>query len=189
MKEIEALINKALKLKDGGLTEHEIADELNVSKETASWLLSKGKEKKPEGDIKVGWRSVGVYPNRIGFISDALCDIILEECEEVDTVVGIAINGIPFATAVADKLGLEMSVFRPHHEKSGAFSSNYASVKNKKVVLVDDVTGTGNTFKSTAKATKAEKGKPVLCLSVINKSARDKINDIKLRSLIRTRLI
>ncbi len=189
MKEIEALINKALKLKDGGLTEHEIADELNVSKETASWLLSKGKEKKPEGDIKVGWRSVGVYPNRIGFISDALCDIILEECEEVDTVVGIAINGIPFATAVADKLGLEMSVFRPHHEKSGAFSSNYASVKNKKVVLVDDVTGTGNTFKSTVKATKEEKGKPVLCLAVINKSARDKINDIKLRALIRTRLL
>lgn len=190
MKEIEALINKALKLKDGGLKEYEIADELNVSRETAGWLLSKGKEKKPAGgDIKVGWRSVGVYPSRIGFISDALCDIILEECEEVDTVVGVAINGIAFATAVADKLGLEMAVFRPHHEKSGAFSSNYASVKNKNVVLVDDVIGTGTTFKSTLKATKDEKGKPVLCLAVINKTAMDKINSTKLRALIRTRQI
>jgi len=189
MKEVEALINKALKLKSGGLTEHEIADELNVSRETAAWLLGKGKEKKPEGDIKIGWRSVGVYPSRISFISDALCDIVLEECEEVDTVVGIAINGIPFATYVADKLGLEMSVFRPHYQKSGAFSSNYASVKNKNIILVDDVVGTGNTFRSAIKTSKAEKGKPALCLSVVNKTAMDKINGVKLRSLIRSRIL
>ena len=190
MKEIETLINQALKLKDGGLKEHEIADELNVSRETASWLLSKGKEKKPsKGDIKVGWRSIGVFPNRISFVSDALCDIILEECDDVDTVVGIAINGIPFATSIADKLGLEMAVFRPHHEKTGAFSSNYASVKDKKLVLVDDVIGSGNTFKSTIKASKAEKGKPVLCVSVINKSARNTIDSIPLRALVRTRLL
>ena len=108
MKEVETLIKKALKLKEGGLTEHEIADELNISKDTTSWLLSKGKEKKPIGDVKIGWRSVGVYPSRIGFISDALCDIILEECDKVDTIVGVAINGIPFASFVADKLGLEI---------------------------------------------------------------------------------
>jgi len=189
MKEVEALINKALKLKKGGLTEHEIADELNVSRETAAWLLSKGKEKKPEGDIKIGWRSVGVYPNRISFISDALCDIVLEECEEVDTVVGIAINGIPFATYVADKLGLEMAVFRPHHLKGGAFSSNYASVKNKNIILVDDVVGTGNTFKSAIKTSKEEKGKPALCLSIVNKTGMEKINGVKLRALIRSRLL
>jgi orotate phosphoribosyltransferase len=190
MKEIEGLIKKALKYKEGGLTEHEIADELNVSKETAKWLLSKGKEKKPSGgDIKAGWRSIGVYPSRISFISDALCDIILEDCKEVDTVLGIAINGIPYATFVADSLGLELAIFRPHYEKSGAFSSNYASVKGKKVVIVDDVVGTGNTFKGAIKAVKEEKGSPVLCLSVLNKTPMDKINDVPLRALIRARLI
>jgi len=189
MKEVEALIKKALKYKESGLTGHEIADELNVSKETASWLLSKGKEKKPTGDVKIGWRSVGVYPNRVSFIADALCDIIMEECEEVDTVVGIAINGIPFATFVADKLGLEMSVFRPHHEKTGAFSSNYASVKGKKVIFVDDVIGTGNTFKGAIKAAKAEKAKAIICVSVVNKTPMDKIGDVPLRSLIRARVI
>ncbi len=120
-------------------------------------FLSKGKEKKPTGDVKIGWRSIGVYPSRISFISDALCDIILEECEEVDTIVGIAINGIPFATFIADKLGLEMAVFRPHHEKSGAFSSNYASVKEKNVVFVDDVVGSGETFRSCNKSCKRRK--------------------------------
>ena len=189
MKEVESLIKKALKYKESGLTEHEISEELNVSKETAAWLLSKGKEKKPTGDLKIGWRSIGVYPSRIGFISDALCDIILEECEEVDTIVGIAINGVPFSSFVADKLGLEMAVFRPHYEKSGAFSSNYASVQEKNVVFIDDVVGSGETFKAAIKAAKAEKAKPVLCVAVLNKTSVDKIADVPLRSLIRARVL
>lgn len=189
MKELETLINKAIKYKESGLTEHEIADELNVSKETASWLLSKGKEKKPIGDVKIGWRSIGVYPTRIGYISDALCDIIMEECEKVDTVVGIAINGIPYASFIADKLGLEMAVFRPHHEKSGTFSSNYASVKGKNVVFIDDVVGTGITFKNAIKAAESDKAKPVLCLALLNKKAKNSIGDVPLRALIRARVI
>jgi orotate phosphoribosyltransferase len=193
MKEIEALIEKALKYKESGFTDYEIAEELNVSKETAVWLLNKGKEQKPQGDIKVGWRSIGVYPSRIGYISDALGDIILEESEkkgfDVDTIVGVAINGIAYATYIADILGLELSIFRPHHEKSGAFASNYAGVAEKKVVIVDDVVGSGDTLKSAIKATKTEKGKPVLCVCILNKRAINEVDGIPLRSLIRARVI
>jgi orotate phosphoribosyltransferase len=193
MKEIDALIKKALKYKENGLTDHEIAEDLNVSKETAIWLLNKGKEKKPEGDLKVGWRSLGVYPSRMSFISDALCDVILEEIEnnefDIETVVGIAINGIPFATLVADKLDLELAVFRPHHEKEGWFSSNYATVKNKQVVIIDDVVGSGDTFKNAIKAIKTEKGTPSLCIAILNKRARNDIKGIPLRALIRSRVI
>ncbi len=189
MKEIESLTKKALKYKESGLTDYEIAEELNVSKETAIWLLNKGKEKKPIGDVKIGWRSIGVYPSRIGFISDGLCDIILEECEQIDTIVGIAINGIPFATFVADKLGVELTVFRPHHEKVGAFSSNYASVNGKNVVIVDDVVGTGETFRGAIKAIKENKGKPILCIAIINKRTQNSISNVPLRALIRARVI
>ena len=45
MKETDSLIKKALKFKESGLTDYEIAEELNVSKETAVWLLTRGKEK------------------------------------------------------------------------------------------------------------------------------------------------
>ena len=194
MKEIEALRDKALKYKKSGLTDYEIAEELNVSKETAIWLLStKRKDKKPDGDVKIGWRSIGVYPSRIGYIADALCDVLLEESEknefDVDTVAGVAINGVPYATFVADKLGLELAVFRPHHEKSGAFSSNYATVKEKNVVLIDDVLGSGFTFKNAIKATKAEKGKPVLCLTLLNKRSQNAIDGVPVRALIRARVI
>jgi len=193
MKEIDTLIKKALKYKESGLTTHDIAEELNVSKETAAWLLNKGKEKKPEGEVKIGWRSIGVYPSRIAAISDALCDVLLEEEEnrelEIDTIVGIAINGIPYATFIADKLGFELAVFRPHYEKSGAFSSNYAGIEGKNIVFVDDVVGTGDTFKVAIKTTKAEKGKPILCLAVLNKRAQNNIAGVPLRALIRARVI
>lgn len=193
MKEIETLIKKARKLKESGLTDLDIADDLNVSKETAIWLLNKDKEKKPEGDLKVGWRSIGVYPSRISYISDALCDILLEEVEtrdlEVDTIAGIAINGLPYATCIAEKLGLELAVFRPHQDKTGAFASNYATVEDKSVVIIDDVVGTGSTLKTAIKATKAEKGNPVLLLALLNKRKHDDIEKIPLRALIRARVI
>jgi orotate phosphoribosyltransferase len=191
MKETDSLIKKALKYKESGLTDYEIGEELNVSKETAAWLLNRGKEKKPEGDLKIGWRSIGVSPARIGAVSLALADIIAEEMEkrkiEIDAVVGIAINGIPFATYIAEELCLDLIVFRPHHEKPGSFSSNYATVNDKKVVLVDDVIGTGETFKAAIKAIKAEKGTPVLCVTLLNKRSMNDVGGIPLRSLIRAR--
>ena len=193
MKDIEILVNKALKYKENGLTDHEIAEELNVSKETAIWLLNRSKKEKPIGDVKVGWRSIGVYPSRMGFISDALCDIIFEEMEnknlDIDTIVGVAINGIPFASFVAEKLGLELAVFRPYSDKSGSFSSNYADIKEKNVVIVDDVVGTGDTFKSAIKTVKQEKGNPVLCIAVLNKRKQNDIQGVPLRALIRARVI
>jgi orotate phosphoribosyltransferase len=193
LKEIEALIEKALKYKESGLTDHDIAEDLNVSKETALWLLNKGKEKKPEGDLKVGWRSLGVYPTRMRAIAEAMIDIIFEEMDRkdlcIDTIVGIAINGIPYATLVAEELNLELAVFRPHHEKIGAFSSNYACVKDKTVVVVDDVVGTGDTFKSAIKAIKTEGGKTALLLAILNKRIQNEIENIPLRSLIRARVI
>jgi len=193
MKEIDALIEKALKYKESGLTDHEIAEDLNVSKETATWLLNKGSEKKPEGDLKVGWRSLGVYPSRMRSIADAMVDILLEEVDKkdlcIDTIVGIAINGIPYATFIAEELDLELAVFRPHHEKIGAFSSNYADVKDKTVVIIDDVVGTGDTFKSAIKATKKEGGTTALLLAILNKRSTNDVEKIPLRSLIRARVI
>ena len=44
MKRIEDLFERAKKLKEKGLTTGEIADELNVSRETALWLLTKARE-------------------------------------------------------------------------------------------------------------------------------------------------
>jgi orotate phosphoribosyltransferase len=106
---------------------------------------------------------------------------------DVEVIVGIAINGIPYAMYIAEELGLDLAVFRPHYEKTGAFCSNYATIADKNVVLVDDVIGTGETLKSAIKAVKAEKGNPVLCVCLLNKRSMNDVGGVPLRSLIRAR--
>jgi len=191
--EIEALREKARKLKDNGLTVYEIAAEMNIAEETVEWLLGKEEKERKGKDVKIGWRSIGVYPYRIGLIASSMADIILEEAEnrdlDVDTIVGIAINGIPYATLIAEELGLELAIFRPHTEKVGVFSSNYASVRDKSVVIVDDVIGSGKTMRKAITATKKEGGKPVLCITLVNKRAQNDVDGVPLRALIRTRVI
>ena len=80
MKSIDAIAKKALEYKEKGLSEKEIADELHLSTETVVWLLTRGVEGgQPPKDVKIGWRSLGVFGNRIGFVGAAMTDIILEE--------------------------------------------------------------------------------------------------------------
>ena len=78
MKDVNAIAKKALEYKEKGLSEKEIADELHLSPETVTWLLTRGvKGGEPPKDVKIGWRSVGVYGNRIGFMAAAMSDIAL----------------------------------------------------------------------------------------------------------------
>ncbi|MFW6144774.1 MAG: orotate phosphoribosyltransferase-like protein, partial [Candidatus Natronoplasma sp.] len=150
---IENLVEKAKEYKEKGLSEKDIANELNISPDTVTWLLTRDvkKDEKPPTDVKIGWRSIGVYGGRLGLLAGLFSDIIMEEMERMDTdfetVVGIAINGIPPAVMVSDQLGKELAVYRPPSEENkdvgGSLASNYAGVTNKKLVIVDDVINTG----------------------------------------------
>lgn len=195
---IEALVQKALELKKKGLTQPEIAQELNLSSNTVEWLLTQSpstRERAPP-DVKIGWRTVGVTGARIKLLADLMTDVILEELdameEECDAVVGIAINGIPIAAYVSEALECDFVIHRPHvggDVKVGLFSGNYASVENKKVIIVDDVLGTGQTMENAISTIKEAGGTPLLALVIVNKSALDAIAGVPLRGLIRARAL
>ncbi len=196
MKSIDALVKKALEYKEKGLSDKEIGDELHLSPETVTWLLTRGmRGEAPPKDVKIGWRSIGVYGNRIGFVAAALTDIILEETEksgvEADSILGVAINGIPFAALVSEDLGKELIIYRPSQERArgGAFSSNYANPAGKKIVLVDDVLSTGETLKGAIGDIQSAGGTPILTVVVVNKTGDDDILGVPLRALIRARAI
>ena len=197
MKSIDALVEKALELKRNGLSENEISDDLHLSVDTVTWLLTRNvKVDKPPIDVKIGWRSIGVYGSRIGLIAGLFSDIILEEMEKqgiekVDCVVGIAINGIPFATMVAEDLGLELGIYRPPvtDEKKGTFSSNYATLEGKDVVIVDDVISTGSVMKSAIADLKDKGANPLLAVVIVNKTLNYEMDGVPTRSLIRARTI
>lgn len=197
MKSIDSLVKKVLELKKNGLSESEISDELHLSVATVTWLLTRNvKEEKPPTDIKIGWRSIGVYGGRIGLIASLFSDVILEEVEKrdiekVDTAIGIAINGIPFATMVAEDLGLELSIYRPPvtEDSRGTFSSNYATLKGKNVVVVDDVVSTGHVAKCSIADLVKEGANPLLIVVMVNKTPLYELDGVPLRSLIRARTI
>jgi len=197
VKNIDTLAKKAHDLKEKGLSDREIGDELHVSGETVTWLLTRGvKGGEPPKDVKIGWRSLGVYGARVGFVASALADIIAEESEKTevdpDTILGIAINGIPFATLVSEDLGKELAIYRPsteRHGRGGAFSSNYAGIEGKKVVIVDDVLSTGDTIRAAIGDIQEGGGTPVLAVVVVNKTPDDAIHGVPLRALVRARAI
>src|SRR2546425_8927617 len=109
MKDVNAIAKRAMEYKEKGLSEKEIADELHLSAETATWLLTRGiKGGEPPKDVKIGWRSIGVYGHRIGVMAAAMADIVLEEMEkrhsDADSVIGVAINGIPLVALINEGL-------------------------------------------------------------------------------------
>ncbi|MGC8992053.1 MAG: orotate phosphoribosyltransferase-like protein [Thermoplasmata archaeon] len=196
MKDIEELAKHALELKQKGMSDKEIATELHISTQTVEWLLSRGFEKKVSApkDIKIGWRSIGVYSYRISKIADIFADIVFEELQkrntEANSVVGIAINGIPLATLLSDALNYELIIYRPQHgNNEGTFSSNFANVAKKNVIIVDDVISTGETMTKAIRDIKKNGGNPLLALVIVNKTTKDEIEGVPVRALIRARII
>jgi len=111
---------------------------------------------------------------------------------DADSIVGIAINGIPLAALMSEELERELIIYRPsqeRHGKGGAFSSNYASPQGKKVLIVDDVVSTGDTIKATISDVHDAGGTVVLAVVLVNKTAQDEIAGVPLRALIRARSI
>ena len=196
MTSVEQLMDKAMELKSKGLSNKEISNELHLSLPTIDWLLTRQiQTKKPPGDVKIGWRSIGVYPYRIELISLIMVDIIMEELakteQDLHSVVGVGLNGIPFASFIANNLEKELIIYRSHveNQKVGVFSSNFAGQEGKNVVIVDDVKGSGETLSGAIRAIQEAGGKAILCVVLVNKTEMNEIDGIPLRALIRTRLI
>lgn len=198
----QKLINRAHELRTHGFTTGEIADELNVSMDTARWLtLQKNAEHSEEEapvDFAINWNSLGGSSTRLRYVSAALSDMAISH-GEADVVVGVAISGIPFATMMADFLEeiseseFSLSVFHPNkHRKGegegdgeGAISSNFGAVKGKKVIIVDDVITSGKTIKEVITAVKDHGGEPTVVTVLIDKAGLSEVEGVPVESLIK----
>ena len=200
MKGIDSIAKRALELKQSGMNDKEIARELHLSENTIVWLLTKGVKSQAGQtdtpiDVKIGWTSVGVYGTRISMMSSILADILLEEAEvgefEVQTAVGVAINGIPLATHLSEELDIEFAVYRPPNQKdmAGALSSNYAGIKGKDIVIVDDVIGTGETMIQAVEDLKGMGANPRLILTIVNKAQLKDVDGVPIRSIVSARTL
>ncbi|HXY88666.1 MAG TPA: orotate phosphoribosyltransferase-like protein [Candidatus Acidoferrales bacterium] len=192
MKDLNDLIKKAIELREKGLRSGEIADELNVSRETATWLITRSttsREPMPK-DIYVNWSEIGESSQRLKYVSLALVDMILEHGDP-EVIIGIALSGVPLATLVADEIGAELAVFLPKKQKSseaegviGSFSQNFTDVEGKRCAVVDDVITSGTTMVEIIGILTEMKATPLAVAVLINKKGIRDIQNVPIRSLI-----
>ena len=196
MKNIRDLIQKALELQQNGLVEGQIADELNVSRETATWLLAhspKDDLSKAPKDIYVDWSNIGRGSTRLSLVARALSDLFIESLKDsdnnVDVVIGIALSGVPIASLIAEELEAELAVFQSNKyikgESGGMLSHNFAKVKGKDCIIVDDVITTGSTIREVVSMLKQNKANPTAVGVLIDKKGFDSIDGIPVNSLLR----
>ncbi|MCD1293713.1 orotate phosphoribosyltransferase [Methanocella sp. CWC-04] len=201
MRNVNDLIEKAIELRNRGLRSGEIADELNISRETAMWLLTRAKKETgapvPK-DIFIDWKMIGKSSSRLMLIATCLADMVEEVLNELDTnvdvVVGVALSGIPLANIVAYQYGVEFAVLHPgkHRSEEGrpvemqsTFSENYASVKGKRCVIIDDVITSGSTMEEAIKLIDDMGGETVAIAVMIDKKGAETIASVPVRSLYR----
>ncbi|MEC8764016.1 MAG: orotate phosphoribosyltransferase-like protein [Candidatus Thermoplasmatota archaeon] len=186
IEELKALASSLMK---EGLNTQQIADELSLSQDTITWLLSGTGESDRPSDVRIGWRTLGVRPQRLAAVGSIMADVADEEIgyDNIDTVVGISINGIAFAYEVARVLESDITVFRTtdEGEGSGSLSNKYGQVAGKRVVIIDDVLSSGKTMSKTIQSIRSAGGDVALAIVLVNKTTRNEIDDVPLRGLIR----
>lgn len=186
IEELKALASSLMK---EGLNTQQIADELSLSQDTITWLLSGTGESDRPSDVRIGWRTLGVRPQRLAAVGSIMADVADEEIgyDNIDTVVGISINGIAFAYEVARVLESDITVFRTtdEGEGSGSLSNKYGQVAGKRVVIIDDVLSSGKTMSKTIQSIRAAGGDVALAIVLVNKTTRNEIDDVPLRGLVR----
>jgi orotate phosphoribosyltransferase len=200
MKNVDSLVSEAAALAESGLSRGEIADELNVSRETASWLVDRAstdseqpadRVRSPQ-DVHIDWSTVGRNGRRLDHLGGILADVLSAE-GAADLVVGVEKAGVPVATSVASELEVGLAAYAPRKHRwekgdidqhSGSFSHNFSAIEGADCYVVDDMITSGTTITETVRAVEKEGGNVVGCAVVVDKSGTDRVDDVPVRSLI-----
>ncbi|WP_049999107.1 transcriptional regulator GfcR [Halococcus sediminicola] len=200
MKNVDDLIESANELAGQGLSNGEIADELNVSRETASWLVERGEgtattAREPTDaldDIHVDWSALGRDSTRLADVGHAMADLLGGE-DDIDLVVGIEKAGTPLATTVALELGADLAAYAPRKHQweegdiedlSGSFSRNFAEIRDRDCYVIDDTITSGTTMTETIDAITEQGGTPVGCGVLVDKQGVEELEGVPVESLL-----
>jgi orotate phosphoribosyltransferase len=204
MKNVDDLIAGAAELAERGLSKGEIADELNISRETASWLVERAGHAPTAtttdeavagrpGDIHVDWSALGRDSARLHYVGMAMADLLSKQGEDVDLTIGIEKAGAPLATTVARELDTDLSTYAPRKHQwddgdiedlGGTFSRNFAPIRERDCYIVDDTITSGTTMTETIEAVREQGGEPVACVVLVDKRGVDELKDVPVYSLL-----
>ena len=97
---IEGMAERAVELREKGLSTREICQELHLGQTTVEWLLAKQAsepEDQPPADVKAGWRSIGVSGLRIrdGALLEGTMEPALPCSLEAKAVPPLCLRAVP----------------------------------------------------------------------------------------------
>lgn len=196
MRSLEELSKKARELKEKGLSTYEIADELKVQADTVVWLLVHGKEgarAKETYDVYVNWNPIGSSVRRLTLIGRAMADMVRESVEagtmeEPEVVAGIEGGAMTLSLIVARSLGKPIAAVRPQRQGEkkmvGAVNPSFSPVEGRKVLIVDTILRMGETIRAAIETLEAVKARPVGVTVLANKSGKESIEGVPIRSLV-----
>jgi len=195
MSSLDDLIGRAKMLLAEGHSPGQIADELSLSMETVTWLLTQAKGTSAPKDVQIDWSAVSSQAPLLEETALMLLRRYYQGSESVsspaaEVVVGIALSGIPLATLIAVQEAAQLSIYHPAKQNQsakpmGSISGNFAPVSGKRCIIVDDVITSGNTMQEVVKYLKKHNAVPVAIWVIFDKRGIKDVEGVPVYSLFK----
>jgi len=193
MSTLDELIQKARHLRSEGHSPGQIADELSLSMETVTWLLTQEKGAATPKDVQIDWTTVSGESQLLKESALMLLShlhLMQGGDPNPQAYVGIAISGIPLATLMAVSEGVRIGVYHPAKhaggdEPVGSMSGNFGIRTGERVVVVDDVITSGKTLQEVITYIKRHGAVPIACSVLFDKRGIRDIDGVPVYSLFK----
>ncbi|HWQ65974.1 MAG TPA: orotate phosphoribosyltransferase-like protein [Methanospirillum sp.] len=193
MSTIDDLIQKARLLRTEGHSPGQIADELSLSMETVTWLLTQEKGSSTPRDVHIDWTAVSgdaALLEESAMMLLSRYHSMTPDLPGPSVVVGIAISGIPLATLMAVQEGSHLALFHPSKHSSnenpiGSMSANFGINPGDRCLIIDDVITSGNTLEEVIGYLKRHGATPLACCVMFDKRGIREIEGIPVYSLFK----
>ena len=197
MSSLDDLIGRAKMLLAEGHSPGQIADELSLSMETVTWLLTQAKGTTAPKDVHIDWSAVSSQAPLLEetalmllrrYYQDQSSDCTSSPAAEV--IVGIALSGIPLATLIAVQEAAQLSIYHPSKQNQsekpmGSISGNFAPISGKRCIIIDDVITSGKTMHEVVKYLKKHNAVPVAIWVIFDKRGIKEIEGVPVYSLFK----
>jgi orotate phosphoribosyltransferase len=196
MSSLDDLIGRAKLLLSEGHSPGQIADELSLSMETVTWLLTQAKGATAPKDVHIDWTAVSSSAPLLEEMAFMLLKRYYRDrnsTQEVPTrdagvIVGIALSGIPLATIIAVQEDAELAIYHPAKQSAsehpvGSISGNFAQISGERCIIVDDTITSGKTMKEVVRYLKKHGATPVAIWVIFDKRGITDIEGVPVYSL------
>jgi orotate phosphoribosyltransferase len=197
MSSLDELIAKARHLLSEGHSPGQIADELSLSQETVTWLLTQKKGDAAPKDVSIDWTVVSGNALLLDDVARLMldryhCDVPPDEKGALEgvAIVGIALSGVPLATLIAASEQARFAIYHPAKHSSaenptGSLSGNFAGVANERCIIVDDVITSGKTMHEVVAYLRRQKATPVAIWVLFDKRGLTEVDGVPVYSVFR----